>query len=148
MTTNELIEVLKQHENKRVAVGFLMEQEGKAGIGAGPFVIVEAEGDLVFVPSAFMEKAEEPKKVGMTRELLEKLIPKKHLKPSVTDQIRDGRISPHPCELEKIAGDAQKIKDYIEKHNLMSEINYRSGQTNDAGYFAYAIQAYYQGVLK
>jgi len=30
----------------------------------------------------------------------------------------------------------------------MSEINYRSGQTNDAGYFAYAIQAYYMGVLK
>ena len=142
MNVSELIEALKGHEGKRVAAAFLSEKDGEPTLAVGPFELLVSEEEVAVVPAIFLEQESQPKRTGLTKDLLERLIPKEHLgKRSVESNTK-------PCKLEKISGDANAIVAYMEEHNLMKEINTRSGQENDIRYMAYAIQAYYMGVLK
>lgn len=145
MKVQELIEALKGHEDKRVGAAFLMDKDGSPHVAIGPFEIIDGgEEGIALVPLVFVSQEPEPKP-GMSAEMLEKLIPKKHLGiPS-----RDGKFTHHnPCKLERIHKDVNEIVEYLEEHHIMEEINRRSGQANDIRYMAYAIQAYYMGGLK
>lgn len=146
MKVSELIEALKGHEDKRVGVAFLADDKGKPTLATGPFsVVTTGDCDISFIPAVFMEQ-EPVRAKGLTKDMLEKLVPKKHLKPRYNDPSRH-TIS-HMCHLEKISKDAKACAEYLIQEGIMSEIDQRSGQKNEALYFAYAIQAYYQGVLK
>lgn len=146
MKVSELINALKGHEDKRIGAAFIMDKDGSPHLAVGPFEIIDGGDEgIALVPLAFVSQEPEPKP-GMSKALLEKLIPRKHLRDRFNDPNR--MASGPKCQLERIHEDVNEIVKYLEEHNLMEEINRRSGQANDIRYMAYAIQAYYMRVLK
>lgn len=129
MKVSELIAVLTEHADKDITVGFLAEKDGQPVMACGPFNIAGIEEGIVIVPQAFI--SDKPKQSGLTKAMLEKLVPEIHLK-----------------RTKKIAESVDEIVRYMEEHNLMADVNIKSGQKNDERYFAYAIQAYHMGALK
>jgi hypothetical protein len=131
--------------DKRVVVGFPVKQDGEIGVGFGPFEIGTVGEDFAIIPSVLI--AEKPEKAAMSKAMLERLIPKHLLKKSKKD-LKIDRPFAVAGELERISDDIEKVLEFFVSHNVMDAIDRASGQKNDARYMAYAVQAYYMGVLK
>ena len=133
MKVSDLIKALQEHADKDIFVGIPMQsKDGEPGLALAPCNCVEIDGAIVMVPE------QGPTAAGMTKAMLEELIPASYLNSNVHG----------PSRLERISGDVDKVVEFFEKHNIMRTINARSGQENDPKYMAYCVQAYYQGVLK